>query len=221
MDGLDRLIEMLEKRFGKFWADTLLVIVVFGAAALGIHAVFSYLLVPAVRIASDVIAAVRGGPLKIDKVSAITLGIQIVLYFGLAAAFNIYFRRARKNWQERARQDALGLKTILEDAKSYLETQSQLISSKFNELETARSSAKTELDALIHEAKEANEESRTSALALLDAAEEGVRNIFATARSFVERARAAGLEVPPELTFHVGEESSPQLPLDTEQEKQP
>lgn len=44
--GLDKLVEMIEERFGRWAANGLLLIVGLGAAAFGIHAFVSYLLVP-------------------------------------------------------------------------------------------------------------------------------------------------------------------------------
>jgi hypothetical protein len=49
-DGIHRLIEMLEERFGRRWATLALVCVMAGTAAWGIHAFVTYLVLPALKI---------------------------------------------------------------------------------------------------------------------------------------------------------------------------
>jgi hypothetical protein len=67
MDNLHKLIEMFEKRYGKFGADCLLLIAVLGVAAWAIHSFFEYLIFPAVRGYGDVIEYFhRGGQVHVS-----------------------------------------------------------------------------------------------------------------------------------------------------------
>ncbi len=58
--GAHRLIEMLEERFGKRWADLLLLCVVAGMAAWGINASFVYIFVPLFKFGVVIFSWISG-----------------------------------------------------------------------------------------------------------------------------------------------------------------
>ncbi len=65
--GLDRIIEMIEDRFGR-WAGTgLLLIVALGAAAISAHAVVTYLIRPAIVYGQQIWAFFAGGSAQFSK----------------------------------------------------------------------------------------------------------------------------------------------------------
>jgi hypothetical protein len=123
MDGLDRLIEMLEKRFGKVWADALLLTAVLGAAAWGIHSLFVYLLLPIANATTAAIVYLRGGPIALTPTQIISLSVEVIV-IGLSI---IWVRQSVKWWrmlhsEEAAtlRRQGLELDALLDQSKKYL-----------------------------------------------------------------------------------------------------
>jgi hypothetical protein len=212
MDGLDRLIEMLEKRFGKFWADALLVTAVVGAAAWGIHALFAYLIRPAIGLGADVLTALHGG--HINRTDAVITAVEMALYITLAIVFNIYIQIVRKRANERVRKDAEELASIVAESKVFVHEQSVQINTKF---EAKRLEILAFLDKAIERINQMDADSTRrdreyleSLRRATDEAIDAINNRFANAREFVERARKAGIEPPPELVFQ--EDSRENIP---------
>jgi hypothetical protein len=108
MDGLDKLIEMFEKRFGKFWGDTLLLIFVLGAAALAIRSIVDNLVSPVVpygiaafNYVSGMNIVIRNRPFAFDDIIAAALTVVLLIGSGYASyrmghSYGFYRRRAEK-----------------------------------------------------------------------------------------------------------------------------
>lgn len=67
MDGLDRLIEMLETRFGKLWGDLLLLVFVLGAVSWSINASMTYVVIPVATALSGWYASLAGTRLSLPN----------------------------------------------------------------------------------------------------------------------------------------------------------
>jgi hypothetical protein len=149
MDGLDRLIEMLEKRFGKFWADGLLLIAVLGAAAWGLHSLVVDFIVPATSTVSEIISYFRGGPITFTRGEVIYVAVQ---FLG-TAGFIVLSRTWWRWWLDRERADvrrqALELNELLDRAVKYSE---ELHAQIDREVDGALA-ARTEVDGIVRDAK--------------------------------------------------------------------
>lgn len=100
MDGLHKLVEMLERRFGKVWADILLVIVVLGAAAWAINSFVTYLLLPVIKYAVAAYSYVSGVNVTIpgNLYEIVSWATAVLAVAGtLIAAVN--YRDAKRIWR--------------------------------------------------------------------------------------------------------------------------
>lgn len=103
MDGLDRLIEMLEKRFGRFWADALLLLAVLGAASWGIHTFLVDFVVPGAKVLIAAYNWLAGSHIKLPQNFAAAIewlnwGLVAFLGIGIPGVFiaqRVLLRRLR------------------------------------------------------------------------------------------------------------------------------
>ena len=130
MDGLHKLIEMLEKRFGKFWADFLLLIVVLGAAGWAINSFMTYLVLPAIKLSVAAYGYVSGAHITLpsntnDIIWAFT---EVFIYLNAVLSV-VLFRRNKRVWTSAdelfARYDAL-LNAFQEREAAHIKTIEEL-----------------------------------------------------------------------------------------------
>ncbi len=214
MDGLHKLIEMLEKRFGKFWADVLLLITVLGAAAWGIHALFAYLIEPATRVVVAAITYFRGGPIAVTRTQAIIYSIEgiLILLNGVWIAYLAKWLRLSFGTEAAyLKQQARELDTLLDRAIGYLTEHTAQMD---RETEGARAAA-LEVDNIVREARAFSDKTfaelhtlvalvKTDSVEMIEQAKVGVTQILDEAEARVRFAAP-----------------SPQSPPGTEPEKQP
>jgi hypothetical protein len=117
MDGLDRLIEMLEKRFGKLWADLLLLIVVAGAVGWALNAFFSYLVVPVAHFVKGVIDYFHGAPLTLSKSDVRGLAVQLAVSAIAALLVYLFLRFLISGARKRGAAIKKELEGLLQTAK--------------------------------------------------------------------------------------------------------
>jgi hypothetical protein len=235
MDGLHKLIEMLEKRFGKFWADMLLLIAVLGAAAWGIHALFAYLIVPAARVVVAAIAYFRGGPIAVTRTQAIIFSIEgfFILATVVWAALSIKWLRlllgteaanlkkqglALGTEAANLKRQGLELDVLLDRSKEYVTQHAAIMDQDAN---VARAAA-VEINNIVREAR-----------AFSDKTFADLHTLAEKAKVDFAKAKVASAEVIEETrvqTNHILDEAdarlksaipSPQSPPSTEPEKQP
>lgn len=106
MDGLDRLIEMFERRFGKFWGDALLLVFVLGAAAWAIHSVVVNVVSPVVpyviasfNYVSGMHIVIRNRPFTFEDLVTALVAVPVFIGMGYGSyrmgySFGFYRRRA-------------------------------------------------------------------------------------------------------------------------------
>ncbi len=112
MDSVHKLIEMLEKRFGKFWADSLLLIVILGVVAIAVHALFADLVFPAVRAYGDFVGYFhKGGQVHISTADAWVDAGQLVFTLALGLLGMKWLNESKKR---SAAASALAQQTLSE-----------------------------------------------------------------------------------------------------------
>jgi hypothetical protein len=112
MDGFDRLIEMLEERFGRWFANALLVIVCSGAAALGLNLFVSDLIIPIFKIGVKISQYIEGSnrPITPDDLMHALVGGGISLLFCAVCSwlgiliFRVWVERTEKRMREMAKK---------------------------------------------------------------------------------------------------------------------
>src|SRR5262249_14709541 len=97
--GIDRIVEMIEQRFGKWAANGLLLIVGLGAAGFALHAIYLYLIIPFSDGISIGTQYVSGRPL------IFTLEVIFKIAFGVVTGLVAWsiFRIFTKRWDKGAR----------------------------------------------------------------------------------------------------------------------
>ena len=112
MDGLHKLIEMLEKRFGKLPADGLILLSVLGAAAWGLSTFVTDFVLPVAHVAASVwTAATSMKPISLPSWTEIIaqLGVAIIAAAAVAVAVRYALKsRARLEKSMKAVQERLG-----------------------------------------------------------------------------------------------------------------
>jgi hypothetical protein len=97
MDSVHKLIEMLEGRFGKFWADALLLCAVLGAAAWGINSFVSLFLTPTAKLLVAVYGYILGVHISLpSNLAEILFGISIPFQIIALVGSILVFRRNNK-----------------------------------------------------------------------------------------------------------------------------
>ena len=123
--GLDKLVEMIEERFGRFAGTVVLAAIGIAALAFAVHAVFSYLLVPAVRYAPTILGSfgIAWGRMSLaDAIYAVTqtfIGVLAGLMF-FAVSRVLYMRHVRKI-QADLNKSLYEVKSISEDCRAFTE----------------------------------------------------------------------------------------------------
>jgi hypothetical protein len=121
--GLDKLVEMIEERFGRLAGTVVLAAIGVAALAFAVHAVFSFLLVPAVRYAPTVLGSVGIALGRMSIADAIYAGIETLIgmlaglvFFGVSRLMYIRFhKRALATTEEILRET----KDTIENCKAF------------------------------------------------------------------------------------------------------
>ena len=104
MDGFDRLVEMLEERFGRWFANALLVLVCLGAASLAMNLFVVDFVIPLWKIGFQIIQYFEGSTKPITKddllhvvlTGAASLGAAVIFSLVGMLIFRIWFGRVEK-----------------------------------------------------------------------------------------------------------------------------
>jgi hypothetical protein len=100
VDGIHRLIEMLEARFGKLWATMLLVLVVLAVASWALHTIVSELIVPSINLCVFLLKKTSGKviylPSNINQILSFFAGFISVVAATLAGRLVWYDRQVGK-----------------------------------------------------------------------------------------------------------------------------
>lgn len=121
--GLDRLIEMIERRVGKSAATAVLYAVTAGAFAWGIHALFSYLIVPVATHGADVLSYVRTTtPRQLAEVSAQAViggAVGLLIFLVGIKVIEQRFRQKTNEITGALRGQLIDARSILSDCRTF------------------------------------------------------------------------------------------------------
>lgn len=123
--GLDKLVEMIEQRFGRLAGTVVLAAVGVAAFAFAIHAVFSYLIVPAFRYAPTIFGSLGVAWARMSLADGIHAALQLLIGTLAAIVFvavsRVFQTRHVKKIQAGMRQSARDLESLAEDCRAFTE----------------------------------------------------------------------------------------------------
>ena len=143
--GLDKLVEMIEERFGRFWGTVVLLALMLAAFAIAIHAVFGYLILPIFRegppLLSQVIPAFKRLTLTDALYVALEIGIGLIgglVFFAVSPLVTRRIRASAKNIIQEAQSAVNEARATAADCEAHSEKNHAEINKKLAELEASR-----------------------------------------------------------------------------------
>jgi hypothetical protein len=125
--GLDKLVEMLEERFGRVAGTIVLAAIGIAAIAFALHAVFQYLVMPIAKYAPDVLGAFNIAVRRMTLADAINAGLQIAIgaLAGIVAVavYSLLTKRLTKNVRRALRE----AHDIVDDCRAYSDKNHDLL----------------------------------------------------------------------------------------------
>ena len=119
--GLDKLIEMIEERFGRRVGTVVLAAVGIGAFSFAVHAFFAYLVFPAIKYAPEILGNFGNATQRLTVADAIYGAIQISMGLLGVAVFLAVSARVRR-WHRRETAKVLAqTHEIITDCEAYTE----------------------------------------------------------------------------------------------------
>lgn len=116
--GLDKLVELIEERFGRLAGTVVLAAIALSALAFAVHAVFAYLVVPTLRYAPSALGQFGIAWTRMTLADTIYAGVQG--FIGLIAAL-VFFAVSRILYSRHVKKVQDGLRRSLQEVESITE----------------------------------------------------------------------------------------------------